>query len=311
MNATELRLSLQDAVSRHGAWLAHNIHLGEGVYTIGPPSVGGNEGRLRRIIQICADLAPLTGLRVADLGSGEGALALEFAARGAHVVAVDGREANLGKIRFAKTVLGLDTLEIVQDDVRNFTVETFGEFDIIVAVGIVYHLDVPEVFDFLANVRRACTRFAVIDSEVLGERRATDTIERDGIVYRGSRWKEPAAIDPHSRDVLWAAIDNPYSFMFTRDSLANALQAAGFRSVLECHLPAMPQAVTRVTALAIPGRAQEYITAPTLHTAAPGVARELHLLADWRPLSPVRRLWRSLPESTRARIRRRIGRDGQ
>ena len=111
MDAAELVRVRDEIVASHGPWLAHNIHLGHGVYTIGPPdsgTVGGNsEGRLRRIVQLCADLAsPLDQLRIADLGSGEGNIALEFAARGARVMAIDGRADNLEKMRFAKTALG-------------------------------------------------------------------------------------------------------------------------------------------------------------------------------------------------------------
>ena len=311
MNAAELGRARDELASRYGPWNTHNIYLGEGVYTIGPPSLGGVEGRLRRIVQLCADLAgPLDALRIADLAAGEGNLAIEFAARGAQGVAVEGREANLEKIRFVKDVLSLDSLEVVEDDVRYFTTDRYGAFDVVIAVGIVYHLDVPEVFDFLANIRQATTRFAVIDGEVAGETRASDSVSHAGVKYHGLRWREPAGGDPLSREVLWASMGNAYSFMFTRDSFMNALRAAGFTAALECHIPALPEAATRVTALATCGTKQEYVTAPTLHEAPVGFAQELHLMAGWRRPSYARRVWARLPKPVRLAIKRLLGRGG-
>ena len=305
-NASELARARDEVVATHGPWISQNIHLGHGVYTLGPPEgpLGGNDGRLRRIMQLCADLAgPIDGLRIADLGSGEGNVALELAARGAQVVALEGREDNLAKIRLAKTALALDSLELVQDDVRNFTAEKYGMFDIVTAVGIVYHLDVPEVFDFLENIRGATKRFAIIDGKVTGERRAADTFNHRGVGYRGSRYREPVTSDPHDRDELWASIGNPYSFVFTRDALMDALIASGFTTALECHAPGMPVAETRVTVLATCGEPQRYVIAPTLHEAPMDRAQELHLIDGWHNPSPAVRMWSRLPGPAKRAIR--------
>jgi 2-polyprenyl-3-methyl-5-hydroxy-6-metoxy-1,4-benzoquinol methylase len=99
---------------RYGPWTAHNIRLCDDLYTIDAGVLGGSEVRLQQVVQIVADVghAPIEQLRVLDLGALEGLFALEFARRGARVVAIGGREANLEKIRFAKEVLELDRLEL-------------------------------------------------------------------------------------------------------------------------------------------------------------------------------------------------------
>src|SRR4051794_16264762 len=58
-----------------------------------PQSGRGNAAKVRRIIQLTRDLAggSLEGLRILDVGCGEGVYAMEAALHGADVLAVDGR----------------------------------------------------------------------------------------------------------------------------------------------------------------------------------------------------------------------------
>ena len=48
---------------------------------------------------------------------------------------------------------------------------------------------------------------------------------------------EPLNAPEHSRDQLWAALDNPSSFHLTEPSLLNALADTGYSSVLHSRLP--------------------------------------------------------------------------
>jgi hypothetical protein len=114
MNRSEVVRRKQRVEKRYGPWTAHNIQLCDDLYTIDASVVGGSEVRLQQVVQIVADVAhgPIEELRVLDLGALEGLFALEFARRGASVLAIEGREANIEKIRFAKEVLELDRLEL-------------------------------------------------------------------------------------------------------------------------------------------------------------------------------------------------------
>jgi 2-polyprenyl-3-methyl-5-hydroxy-6-metoxy-1,4-benzoquinol methylase len=89
--------------------------------------------RVRRITQVMADFPrkPWTDLRVLDLGSLEGQFAMEFALKGAQVVAIEGREENNVKARAAAASKGLKNIQFVTDDVRNLSREHFGQYDVV------------------------------------------------------------------------------------------------------------------------------------------------------------------------------------
>jgi 2-polyprenyl-3-methyl-5-hydroxy-6-metoxy-1,4-benzoquinol methylase len=74
--------------------------------------------RLRRITPVIADLSckPWTDLRILDLGSLEGQFSLEFASKGAQVVANEGREANNTKARAAAASRGLGNVGFITDE---------------------------------------------------------------------------------------------------------------------------------------------------------------------------------------------------
>src|SRR5687767_12466676 len=93
VDGASIRSKMEDVVAQHGPWTAHNIHLGNDIYTIVPGIEGDNEFRLQRIVQIVSDLSPrpLDELRILDLGCLEGLFAVEFARRGADVVGLEGR----------------------------------------------------------------------------------------------------------------------------------------------------------------------------------------------------------------------------
>lgn len=107
--------------------------LQDDLYTIQRGVAGGNEARVRRVVQLVADLAhgPIERLRVLDLGAFEGLFAVELARQGATVVAIEGREASLEKMRLAKEALELENLELRLEDVRGLDPQRHGAFDVV------------------------------------------------------------------------------------------------------------------------------------------------------------------------------------
>ena len=156
-----------DIVARYGPWTAHNIQLEGDLYTIGN-ELTYDALKLRRVTQIVADISttPIADLRILDLACLEGQYAVEFARRRARVVAIEGREANLEKARVAQRAHDLRNLELHLDDVRNLSEAKYGRFDVVLCLGILYHLDVPDVFTFVRRVAEVCQGFAVIDTHV-------------------------------------------------------------------------------------------------------------------------------------------------
>jgi hypothetical protein len=237
MDTQTLRIRMDELIVRHGPWTT-NIHLGNGVYTIdrGAPSV---HAKLVRLGQLILDLTgqPVAALRILDLACLEAEFAIEFARKGASVVGIEGRIANIEKARLAKEALRLDNLQLVQDDVRNLSVQKYGLFDVVICSGILYHLDSPDVISFLEKVGEVCRRCAIVDTHVslFGGKAFSYKNEN----YSGNRFTEHHVKAPQAERArsVWASLDNASSFWLTRSSLYNALTVAGFTSVYECHTP--------------------------------------------------------------------------
>lgn len=298
-----------DAVrSRYGAWTAHNVRLADGVYTMSPTPTG-DEVKLRRVTQIVSDVAggDLAGLRVLDLACLEGMYSLELARRGADVVAIEGREANLEKARFAAGALGLE-VDFRQGDVRDLDREEHGEFDVVLALGILYHLDADDLFAVVARIGAVCRRALVVDSGV--GRGATERLTRDGATYDAIRLVEhaPESTAEERLAAVWSSLDNTSAVALTRPSLERLLARTGFTSVYECHVPAEPQKeVDRVTLLALKGTAVGALVVPEPPTGAADVPERPALGRRLEASTAARTLRYLVPRPLRARLRRALG----
>jgi predicted RNA methylase len=200
-----------------------------------------------RLVQAVHDLArkPISELSILDLASLEGHLAFEFAARGAHVTGIEGRQSNIEKALTLGEKLGLP-VTFITADVRNVSVQRFGNFDVVLALGILYHLDGPDIVPFLKAIYEVCLDFVIIDTHV-----ALRPEQRFG-EYSGWYFSEP----PAEEENPWASLGNTRSFWLTKPSLVNALADAGFTSVMQVHFPTMNEmAADRVTVVAFKGRA--------------------------------------------------------
>jgi predicted RNA methylase len=267
MDVESLEYQKQIIVDKFGPWTASNIHLGDDFYTIGR-QIHGDEVKLRRVLQIVCDLTqqPLADLRVVDLACHEGIYAIEFARHGAKVVGIEGRQAHVEKAKFVKEALALRDLEIFQDDVRNLSRDRYGSFDVVLCLGILYHLDVPDVFEFLESIGEVCKHVAIFDTRVASGPTLEYTYK--GTKYWGHRINEGHKATDSSEEKIkryWASLDNLTSFHLSRTSLYCMLGRVGFTSVYECYIPPEPaKPMDRVTLVAIKGRRQRVINAPLM-----------------------------------------------
>jgi len=265
-DAGQIQAGKSMVVEKFGPWSAHNILLGGDVYTMGK-GVAGDEVKLRRILQSVSDLArkPLDGLRVLDLACLEGMYAVELARHGATVVGIEGREANVAKALFAKEVLALDKLEFFQDDVRNLSQGKYGEFDVVLCLGILYHLDAPDILAFLERIAEVCRDLVLIDTHV--SLAAEKSFLHKARKYWGKTYLEHDARSTPAEKAqrLWASLDNPESFWLTRPSLYNALCHVGFTTVYECHMPPeLEKPADRLTLAGVKGRRRNLFSSPIL-----------------------------------------------
>jgi SAM-dependent methyltransferase len=244
------------------------------------PQAGEANGvKVRRILQLTRDLArkPLSGLRILDLGCGEGVYAIEAALRGAEVVALDARTERMREGAEVAARHGLRNVRFAQDDVRTVTKETHGVFDAIWLLGLLYHLDIPDLFRVIENLRGLCGGLLLIDTLV--SLAPTAKAMHQGAEFEGERVREHEDGDPPEarRKRLLRSIDNTFAFRLTKASLVRLLQATGFATVLECHAPLEPgKAADRVTLAALAGEGVALATYPWVNgLAEEEVARRL------------------------------------
>jgi SAM-dependent methyltransferase len=244
-DAEAMREAMRRVAAEHGPWTTP-IDLGFGIVSCDAAADSSEGTRLPRILRAVEDLAgDLRGLRVLDLGCLEGAVSVALARRGASVLGIEARESNLARARFARQALDLRNLEFVLDDVRNLSVSRYGEHDLVLCLGILYHLPASDVFALVPRLHEVARRLALIDTHVsltetsrplLGPLRP---FEHAGETYWGRDYVE---FGPESRleerlKAAWATLDARPSFWPTRPSLFNLLARAGFTSLFEAHEP--------------------------------------------------------------------------
>jgi 2-polyprenyl-3-methyl-5-hydroxy-6-metoxy-1,4-benzoquinol methylase len=308
IDAETARREKEEIEARHGAWTAHNIRLTEHLYTISPEPAG-DEVKLRRVTQLALDVfeSSLEDVRVLDLACLEGMYSLELARRGAQVVAIEGRESNLAKARFAGRALGLD-VDFRLGDVRDLDPDRHGEFDLVLALGILYHLDAADLFSFVERIGAVCRRALIADTAV--GRVATEQLVHAESAYNAVRLVEHAAgsTEADRLDAVWSSLDNLTAVALSRPSLERLLARQGFTSVLECHVPAEPaKEVDRVTLLALKGAAAGTLVAPE-PASAPTEVPERPPLGRRLEASTLTHFARHLvPPRLRGRLRRMLG----
>ncbi len=291
-----LRRLMAEVVERHGRWETHNVRLGDDVFTISPQAQT-TATKLVRIVQVIEDVCgDLTQLRVLDLACNEGLYSLELAAHGASVVGIDAREAHLEKARFAATMLGLD-VRFEQLDVREIGSADLGRFDVVLAAGLLYHLDAPDLIRLVEQLSGLASCI-VIDTHVSPF--AVDTVEHGGQLYRGMYAQEhdPSTSDRERLAAGRQSYGNDRAFHITKSSLLRLLVAAGFSTVLEVHMPRGPERLdTRPTLVAFARRELTPRVVPATHVgngrALPEPDPPIGRPAAWR--SRVRRMLRRAP----------------
>ena len=315
MTPEEIRNGMSQVIAQHGEWTAHNLHLGHNIYT-----VGGNRPylKLQRILQSVVDLSarPLSELRILDLACLEGGFAIEFARHGATVLGIEGREANLAKAEFAKRALNLKNVQFELGDVRDLSPARHGEFDVVLCAGILYHLDAPDLFQFVESIAAVCRRLAFVDTSIALNPRQSHTFH--GRQYWGGMFPEhddsSSANDRMAS--LWASLDNVRSFWLTRPSLLNLLKDVGFTSAFEVLNPNLPgQLLDRTMLAAIKGSRAVVHAAPATNETP---------FADWpeRPskvIDPMqrrtyeleKRLTHMIPQPLRRAVKSMLGRSGE
>lgn len=217
-----------------------------------------NDLKVRRVMQIIKDFSkkPFNELRILDLACGEGVYAIEAALHGAAVMAIDARRERMGEGIRAANRLGLKNsyIRFMLDDVRCVNLGVNGSFDVVLFLGILYHLDKEHIYQVLNNIYWMTEQFVIIDTHIALQ--SVNEVKYNGRMYEGKQYREHGDDDPDElrRSRQLASIDNPLSFWFTKESLLRLLRHIGFTSVCEVSVPLEPnKPENRITLVAMKG----------------------------------------------------------
>src|ERR1700730_17922695 len=242
-------------------WIAHQIRLPDSSSTIGHKE--GHSERVLRYIQLGAAVLakPLPQVRTLDLACLEGGFTFELALQGAQAVGLEGRKDNVDKCEAVRTKIGLSNCSFLQDDVRNLSKHKHGSFDVVLCLGILYHLTASDGVELLRRMHDVCKRAVIIDTHValFGEEQVAVGSEH----FSGRTYREfiPGTSPERKQGALASSLDNENSFWMTEESLCRCLQAAGFTSVMKVLIPPIPLNVNdRVTLVAFKGSPVELLS---------------------------------------------------
>lgn len=165
---------------------------------------------------ITARRGGLAGVPVLDLACRTGQFTTALAKAGARAVGVEGRAENIAMARKTKGA------RFVQADVRDLSAQAHGTHDVVLCLGILYHLDAVDALGLLRAIRSVTSEggFAILDTHVSA---GGNTTVVDGTSYEGIWWTEPA--EARTR---WSAIGNLASWWFSPESLRRACADAGW-----------------------------------------------------------------------------------
>jgi len=131
------RDEIQRLVAEHGRWW-HEIKVAPGIVTPGDDS---NRMKLP-ILDALGLPRDLRGKRALDIGTSDGYFAFELEKRGAAVTAIDFVPETYSGFATARRILD-SQVEYRMDNVYNLAAESYGTFDVVLFLGVLYHLRKP------------------------------------------------------------------------------------------------------------------------------------------------------------------------
>jgi len=142
----------------------HPVELRPGLVTPGH----NGAGHVLELLDLPVDCS---GLRVLDLGARDGFFTFEMERRGADVTAVDYLPDTTTGFRVCADLLG-SKAKFVHANIYDLGPDEFGTFDIVLFLGLIYHL--PDPLEALHRVRsvsrgRLCLESHVIDNALMLE----------------------------------------------------------------------------------------------------------------------------------------------
>jgi tRNA (mo5U34)-methyltransferase len=137
----------------------HRIEVRPGIIT---PGINDSPVQLQ-MLELPADCS---GLRVLDIGARDGFFSFELERRGAEVLAVDYMPAERTGFPIAAQLLG-SRVVFRQANIYQLTPEEIGTFDLVLFLGLLYHL--PDPIRAMRIVRRLCSGRMYLETLVIDD----------------------------------------------------------------------------------------------------------------------------------------------
>lgn len=160
------REEILSELKRLGPWF-HRIDLGNGLYTKTETVMGEPVDHPLPTWQTIQKILPsaLSDKTVLDVGCNAGFYAFEAKRRGARrVLGVDGQRQHVRQGLFVRKVLGLE-VEFRRLNVYELNPRTVGQFDITLALGLLYHLKHPMLA--LENLHQVTKDLLIIETAIM------------------------------------------------------------------------------------------------------------------------------------------------
>ncbi len=108
----------------------------------------------------------LRGHNAIDIACHQGWFATKLVEAGADdVLAVDARSEHVADTTLVRDTLGLDTLRVIQSDVHLLDTAALGQFDVVLMLGLIYHLENP--VGALRQARALTRQVCLVETQVV------------------------------------------------------------------------------------------------------------------------------------------------
>jgi len=190
----------------------HNFEIIPGVRTSGAYDPTG----LWQELELPDDMSALT---VADIGASNGFFSFAAHRRGARVVAFDFRHKDNSGFGLAQYINGLHDIEHHHANVLDLSTGQYGKFDVVLALGLLYHVSDPYLA--LANCAGMCADRLFIESYCI-DQLLPDSLSREPVmrfIPDGVRFPRHGQVNA-DRSNFWG---------FTSSCLQLMLEDVGFK----------------------------------------------------------------------------------
>jgi tRNA (mo5U34)-methyltransferase len=149
----------------------------------------------------------------------------------ARVVGIDSRASNIRRASLVRDHFGIsaERLRFAQDDVVHVARETYGEFDVVLCLGLIYHMERP--LEAIRVGRRVTRSLCVIESQLT--RQVAPIIRGDGVpgVYTENPASFAAWVEADSADNRLSSMSGVMSLVPNLAALEQMPLWAGFERV--------------------------------------------------------------------------------